>query len=134
MNIHVAYNEITEQIARKFMVRPVFTAVDEKTVEVSYKPVGFLPTISVRFHIEAMRKDIVCMTYDCAPATAMIISGLVAQLGKSIPGGLEIKTTEKRVNIYLQRFEKAEKMLEYLALSDIIFEQDAVNVKMAVCL
>ncbi|MGN1220107.1 MAG: hypothetical protein ACI4TU_04130, partial [Candidatus Cryptobacteroides sp.] len=61
-------------------------------------------------------------------------SGLVAQLEESIPSGLEIKTTEKRVNIYLQRFDKAEKMLEYLALSDIIFEQDAVNVKMAVCL
>lgn len=134
MNIHFSYKEITEQIARKFRVSPVFTTIDEKTVEVSYRPSVFLPHISVRFHIEAMRKDIVCMTYDCAPATAMIISGLVAQLENSIPSGLEIKTTEKRVNIYLQRFEKAEKLLEYLALSNITFEEDTVNVRMAVCL
>ena len=75
MNVQITYKEISEMIAGKFKVTPVIKAVDAKTVEVSYKPTGFFPNVCVRFHIEAMRRDIVCMTYDCAPATALIIGG-----------------------------------------------------------
>lgn len=75
MNVQITDKEIGDLIAGKYIVSPVFKTVDAKTVEVSYKPAGFFPNICVRFHIEAMRRDIVCMTYDCAPATALIIGG-----------------------------------------------------------
>ena len=99
MNVQITYKEISELIAGKFKVTPVIKAVDAKTVEVSYKPARFFPNICVRFHIEAMRRDIVCMTYDCALATALIIGGIVAHLEKAVPSGLEINTTDKRVNV-----------------------------------
>ena len=70
------------------------------------------------------------MTYDCSPAAAVIVSGLVAQFENRIPSQLEVNTTEKRVSIYPRRFEKLEKVLEYVSLSDIIFEQEAVNVQL----
>lgn len=130
MNILISYKEIIDQVAKKFIVIPVLQTIDEKTVEVSYKPARFIPNISVRFHIEATRNDLICMTYDCAPATAVIVSGLVARFENKIPSQFEINIAEKRVNIYPQRFEKLEKVLEYVSLSDLIFEQDAVNVKL----
>ena len=107
-------------------------AVDAKTVEVSYKPARFFPNICVRFHIEAMRRDIVCMTYDCALATALIIGGIVAHLEKAVPSGLEINTTDKRVNVYLQRFEQIEKALEHVSPSNISFEEEAMNVALTI--
>ena len=131
MNVQITYKEISELIAGKYNVSPVFKTVDAKTVEVSYKPAGLFPNICVRLHIEAMRRDIVCMTYDCAPATALIIGGIVAHLEKAVPSGLEINTTDKRVNVYLQRFEQIEKALEHVSLSNITFEEDAMNVALA---
>ena len=131
MNVQITYKEISELIAGKYNVSPVFKTVDAKTVEVSYKPAGFFPDICMRFHIEAMRRDIVCMTYDCAPATAKIIGGIVEHLEKAVPSGLEIKTTDKRVNVYLQRFEQIEKALEHVSLSNVTIEEDAMNVALA---
>ena len=132
MNVQITYKEIRNLIAGNYNVSPVFKAVDAKTVEVSYKPAGFFPNICVRFHIEAMRRDIVCMTYDCAPATALIIGGIVAHIEKAVPSGLEINTTDKRVNVYLQRFERIEKALEHVSLSNITFEEDALNVALTI--
>lgn len=132
MNVQITYKEISYLIAGKYNVSPVFKAVDAKTVEVSYKPTGFFPNICVRFHIEAMRRDIVCMTYDCAPATALIIGDIVAHLENAVPSGLEINTTDKRINVYLQRFEKIEEALEHVSLSNITFEEDAMNVALTI--
>lgn len=132
MNVQITYKELSDLIAGRFDVSPVFKTVDAKTVEVSYKPAGFFPNTCVRFHIEAMRRDIVCMTYDCAPATALIVGGIVAHLEKAVPSGLEINTTDKRVNVYLQRFEQIEEALEHVSLSNITIEEDAMNVALTI--
>ncbi len=132
MNAVITYKEIADFIEREFKIRPTFSAVDEKTVEVSYKLSTFLPEIAVKFHIEAMRKDVVCMSYDCGTAASLMIAGAVVYLEEKIPNGLEVNTTDKRVNIYPQRFKQAEKMLEYVALSDIAFEEDAVRIALSV--
>ncbi len=132
MNAVITYKEISDFIEREFKIRPTFSAVDEKTVEVSYKPSVFLPEIAVKFHIEAMRKDVVCMSYDCGTAASLLIAGAVAYLEEKIPDGIDVNTTDKRVNIYPQRFKQLEKVLEYVALSDIAFEEDAVRIALSV--
>ncbi len=131
MNAIITYNEISDFIKRTLKIRPMFTAVDEKTVEVSYNPSVFILEIAVKFHIEAMRKDVVCMSYDCGTAASLMIAGAVAYLEEKIPSGLEVNTTDKRVNIYPQRFKQLEKVLEYVALSDIAFEENAVNITLS---
>lgn len=91
-----------------------------------------MPTISVKFHIEAMRKDIVCLSYECGTPASLMIASVVAYLEEKIPSGIEVNTTDKRVNIYPQRFKQIEKVLEYVALSNITFENNAVNVSLLV--
>ena len=122
------YNELSELISNKTGIRPKFTTVDEKTFEVSCKPGVFMPTISVKFHIEAMRKDIVCLSYECGTPASLMIAGVVAYFEEKIPSGIEVNITDKRVNIYPQRFKQIEKALEYVALSNITFEENSVNV------
>ncbi len=131
MNAVFTHKEISDFIEREFKIRPMFSAVDEKTFEVSYKPSVFMPEIAVKFHIEAMRKDVVCMSYDCGTAASLMIAGAVTYLEEKIPDGLEVNTADKRVNIYPQRFKQLEKVLEYVALSDIAFEENAVNVTLS---
>lgn len=128
MNAIITYKEISDFIEKEFKIRPKFTTVDDKTFEVSYKPGVFMPTISVKFHIEAMRKDIVCLSYECGTPASLMIAGVVAYLEERIPSGIEVNTTDKRVNIYPQRFKQVEKTLEYVALSNITFEENSVNV------
>jgi len=87
-----------------------------------------MPTISVKFHIEAMRKDIVCLSYECGTPASLMIAGVVAYLEEKIPSGIEVNTTDKRVNIYPQRFKQIEKVLEYVVLSNITFEDNSAKV------
>ena len=128
MNAVITYKEISDFIEKEFKIRPKFTTVDERTLEVSYKPGVFMPTISVKFHIEAMRKDIVCMSYDCGTPASLMIAGVMAYLDEKIPSGIEVNTTDKRVNIYPLRFKQIEKVLEYVVLSNITFEDNSAKV------
>ena len=128
MNVVITYREILDFLEKEFKIRPDFTTIDEKTFEVSYKPGVFMPAISVQFHIEAMRKDIICMSYECGSAASLMIAGVITYLEEKMPSGISVDTTDKRVNIYLQRFKQIEKAMEYVALSNITFEGNSANV------
>ena len=131
MNAVITYKEISDFIEKKFKIRPKFTTIDDKTFEVSYKPGVFMPAISVKFHIEAMRKDIVCLSYECGMPASLMIAGVVAYLEEKIPSGIEVNTTDKCINIYPQLFKQVEKALEYVTLSNIVFKENAVNIELS---
>lgn len=128
MNAVITYKEISDFIEKKFKIRPKFTTIDDKTFEVTYKPGVFMPAISVKFHIEAIRKDILCLSYECGMPASLMIAGVVAYLEEKLPCGIEVNTTNKHVNIYPQRFKQIEKVLEYVALSNITFGENSFNV------
>jgi hypothetical protein len=130
MNAVITCKEISDFIEKEFKIRPKFTTVEEKTFEVSYKPGVFMPAISVKFHIEAMRKDIVCLSYECGTPASLMIAGVVEDHEEKIPSGIEVNTTDKRVNIYPQLFKQIENVLEHIALSNIIFENNSANVEL----
>ena len=132
MNAIITYKEISDFIEKKFKIRPTFTTVDEKTFEVSYKPGVFTPLIAIKFRVEAVSKDILCMSYECNTPASLMIAGAVAYLEEKIPSGIEVNTTDKRVNIYLQRFKQMEKVLEYVALSEILLGDDSVSVALSI--
>ncbi len=131
MNVVITYKEISDFIERKFRIHPQLTTVDGKTIDVSCKPGTFMPAISVRFHIEAMRKDVLCLSYECGAPVALMIAGVVAYLKERIPSGIEVNPTDKRLNLYLRRFGQIEKALEYVALSDIAFEENSAILELS---
>ena len=100
MNVAITYKEISDFLEKEFKVRPKFTTIDVKTFEVSYKPGVFMPVIAVKFRIEAMRKDIICLSYECGNPASLMIAGVVAYLEEKIPSGIEVNVADKRVNIY----------------------------------
>lgn len=132
MNIVISYKEISNFIEKKFKIYPKFATVDEKTIEVSYKSGVFMPPISVKLHIEAMRKDIICMSYDCGKPASLMIAGVVAYLEEKIPSGIEINTKDKRINVYPLRFNEVKNVSEIMTLSNIIFQEDSIIVELIV--
>lgn len=128
MNAIITYDEIQNLIRKKSKVCPNFTAVDNKTLKIGYKPSMFIPEINVSVHVETISKDLINLSYDCSVAVTMIVSGAVKFLESAIPGGIKINTDSKRIEIYPESFEKMAKVYKYMSLSDIAFTDDAVNV------
>ncbi|MCD8294478.1 MAG: hypothetical protein LUE27_04410 [Clostridia bacterium] len=116
---------------RRFIVRPVLKGVDENTIEIEYKPKKFLPKMSIRLHLEGCRQDVICVSYECSMPMAMIIAGTVAHLEDKIPAGIEIKSTEKRINLYVEQIEALQKILAYVSLKGISFMDDHVQLSLS---
>lgn len=130
MNAEITYKEFSDFIEEKFNICPKFTTVDEKTLEVSYKRRMFMPNISVKFHIDAMQKDIICMSYDCGKPVSLMIAGIVAYLEEKIPSGIEVNTADKRINVYLLRFEQLKNVCEHVSLANIAFQEQSIKMEL----
>lgn len=132
MDAVITYKEISDFIENEFKIRPKFITVDDKTFEVSYKPGMFMPTVSVKFHIDAMRKDIVCMSYNCGKPASLMIAGIVAYLEEKIPSGIEVNTADKRINVYPLRFERLENVCEHVSLTNIVFQENSIKIELTI--
>ena len=49
MNVLITYKEISDFIEQKFKIRPLFSSIDRRTLNVSYKPMAFIPSIDIKF-------------------------------------------------------------------------------------
>ena len=57
-----------------------------------------------------------------------MVGGVVTYFKQIIPDGVDVNTTTRQVNIYPQLIKQLNKALNYVALSDIVLEEDFVNV------
>lgn len=58
---------------------------------------------------------------------SLLIAGVVAHLQDRIPSGIEIRTTEKRINIHQENIEELKEVCEYAEISDISFDKNSLN-------
>ena len=128
MKVGITFTEISNIIEKKLNAHPTFTKLDDKTLEVSCKPKPYVPTISMKLHIEAVQDDTVSLSYDCNTAVSLMISGAVAYLEEKIPHAIEVNTTEKRVNLHPLQMKELEKVVEYVSVSDIEFDDNYMNI------
>ena len=128
MNVLIIYKEISDFIEQKFKIRPLFSSINRRTLNVSYKPMAFMPSIDIKFVIDEISGDSVSISYDCGAAAALMIAGVVTYLNENIPNGVDVNTTDRKVKIYPQQIEQVEKALEYVALSDITFDENSINI------
>lgn len=128
MNCVITYEEISDFIEQKFKIRLTFSSINRNTLKVSYKPVAIMPSIDIKFVINEISDDSVSISYDCGAAAALMIAGVVTYLNENIPNGVDVNTTNRKVKIYPQQIEQVEKALEYVALSDITFDENSINI------
>ena len=127
MKAQISYHEISEHLGKKYKVSTNFSYKDERTIEVNYRPAAFLPAIVIEIRVEGVRRDIVCLSYQCDAVATLIINGVMAYQEKHIPQGVEINTSSKRINLFLERIPQLKKALEYIELEDLCFDGDGIN-------
>ena len=89
MKVSVYYEEVSNYVEKHYLVRPSIKQVDDKTLSIEYTPHKFIPAISVAVRIEAMRKDVICMSYECSKAISLLISGAIAISKRRFPKALK---------------------------------------------
>ena len=124
MNIKVHYEEVANYVEKHYLIRTNFKRIDDKTLEVSCRMGRFVPSMALQIHIEAMRKDVVCLSYECGAGLAMLIAGAVECLGNKLPHGIEINPQEKRVNLFPDHVKEIRQSMEYVQLDGIYFRED----------
>lgn len=127
MKASIKFNEITGWIENKYKQKPEIVGVDEKNLEVRYKPAFFIPQMSIKLHIESIDKDCIRLSYDGSVGLPQIISAVVEIVKKNIPAGVEINTGNKTVTIHPQQIEKLEKALKFVTLSDVVFDNEGIK-------
>ena len=127
MKVSAFYEEISNFVEKHYSVRPSIKYVDEKSVEIGIKPALFIPTINLTLHIDAMRKEVICLSYHCSSAVALMVAGAAEFLEKMIPNGIEILTEDKRINVFPERVAEFSKVSTYLSLSSIQFNEKSVE-------
>ena len=128
MKVELSYEEIINYVEGNYFIRPQLVYIDERTIDVEYKPSKFLPAMSIRVHMDDYRKDVVCLSYECSAPMDMIISGAVGHLGNKIPQGIDVNTKDKRVVIYLDQIAILEKPLSYVELETISLCDDHIGI------
>ena len=112
------------------------SAIDEQTVKAEAKvnvKVPFLgeieKSIGVNVSVEKIEGNDVHLKYEGGMGTDMIIGGLLTFLS-STPA---MKMVEKRqgngIIVHLNEIKEAQKVLEMVELTDIVFQDNAMNVE-----
>ena len=128
MNIKVHYEEVANYVEKHYMIRPQLKRIDDKTLEVSCRMGRFVPPMALQIHIEAMRKDVVCLSYECGAGLAMLIAGAVECLGNKLPHGIEIKPEDKRINLFPDHVKEIRQIMEYAQLDGIQIHEDGLEI------
>ena len=132
MNISISYSEILNFVEKKFKVRPMLQKKTVSALVISYKPAAFLPTMSVDIAVDGIDGDAVLLSYDCNKAMSLMVAGVVAYLEEKIPTAVDVDTTARKIKLNLDKIDKLEAVLEYMALTDIAFADNEVIAKIQV--
>lgn len=127
MNVIVFFEEMLKYVWRYYFIRLQLKCVDDKTIEVRYCPGTFIPPVTLTLHIDAMRNNVVYMSYKCSTAVNMLILGALRHIGNNLPKCVEIDASERRINIYIERIDELKPILNYAQPEEMRFNMDGVE-------
>ena len=129
MKIYLSYEEVTTYVKSHYKVAPLLKRIDDKTIEVAFKPAKFLPAaISIQIKVEDVKDDVLCIAYKSGTAASLIIEKAIDKVGGKIPNGIEISTQDRRITLYLSQIEKTKKVMEHIRLENVYVNEDSLEV------
>ena len=142
MKIVLDYQEIQSLIKSKTGREIVLSAIDERTIKAEAKvsvKVPFLgeieKSIGVNVSVEKIEGNDVHLKYEGGMGTDMIIGGLLSFLSSTPAMKMVEKTQGNGIVVHLDEVEEARKVLDLVELTDIAFNDNAVDIegKLKVC-
>ena len=136
MNITIRFQEIQSLVKSKTGREIVLSAIDEQTVKAEAKvsvKVPFLgeikKSIGVNVSVEKIEGNNVHLKYEGGMGTDMIIGGLLTFLSSTPAMKMVEKTQGNGIVVHLNEIKEAQKVLEMVELTDIVFQDNAMNVE-----
>jgi hypothetical protein len=89
--------------------------------------IPFLPNVEALLKVTNVYSDKIELTYSCKPLMEIAIEKLLPKLISSLPENV-VKIDGKIITVNLYKIEKLEKVLEHLALSDIVINDEVIDI------
>ena len=136
MNITIRFQEIQSLVKSKTGREIVLSAIDEQTVKAEAKvsvKVPFLgeikKSIGVNVSVEKIEGNDVHLKYEGGMGTDMIIGGLLTFLSSTPAMKMVEKTQGNGIIVLLNEIKEAQKVLEMVELTNIIFQESGITVE-----
>lgn len=127
MNITLSFDELSDYLAKKYKVRPDFSFVNEKTIDIAYKPNRFIPAAHLQMRMESVSNESIILSYECSAPMALLIAGAIGHLENKIPAGISINTDKKTIHIQPLEIEPLKKPLSHIDLKEVVFTSNALQ-------
>lgn len=135
MKISINFSEIQNLVHSKTGREVVLSVVDERTVKAETKMSVKVPffgkiekSVGLNVTVEQIDGQNIYLKYDGGMGTDMIIGGLLTFLSSSSFQKMMERTHDNGIVVHLNAIEKAQKVLEIVALIDIAFQNESVVV------
>lgn len=128
MKLTVAYKEIENKVKEITKVSLSLSRENDKTLNVKYSSgIMLLPSIEISLIITAIYSNKIELTYSCKPLMEIAVEKLLPKLISNLPKGV-IEIENKTIKIDLEEIEQAKKVLKFLSLSDIVINNETIDV------
>lgn len=132
MKLTITYKEITTTLKDKAKVNLSISKYDERSLKVVYAAgIPFVPDIDIILTIVNVYSDKLELAYSCSPLVGKAVEKLLPKVTERLPGGV-VSINGKNVMINLAEVEQLEKVLKFLSLSDIVVNDNAIEVLLEV--
>ena len=128
MKLSITYKEIENKVKDLTKVSLSLSKVNENTLNVKYfSGMMFLPNIEISLIITAIYSNKIELTYSCKPLMEIAVEKLLPKLISNLPKGV-IEIENKTIKVDLEEIEQAKKVLKFLSLSDIVINDEIIEV------
>mgnify|MGYP003288918173 FL=1 len=128
MKLSVTYKEIENKVKEITKVSLSLSRENNKTLNIKYSSgIMLLPSIEISLIITAIYSNKIELTYNCKPLMEIAVEKLLPKLISNLPKGV-IEIENKTIKIDLEEIEQAKKVLKFLSLSDIVINDETIDV------
>lgn len=128
MKLSITYKEIENKVKDLAKVSLSLSKESANTLKIKYSSgVVLLPNVEISLIITVMYSDKVVFTYSCKPLMEFAVEKLLPKLISSLPEGI-IVIEGKTIKVDLAKIEKLEKVLTFFSLSDIVINEETIEV------
>lgn len=128
MKLSITYKEIENKVKEITKVSLSLSRENDKTLNVKYSSgIMLLPSIEISLIITAIYSNKIELTYNCKPLMEIAVEKLLPKLISNLPKGV-IEIENKTIKIDLEEIEQAKKVLKFLSLSDIVINDETIDV------
>jgi hypothetical protein len=128
MKLSVTYKEIENKVKELTKVSLSLSRKNDKTLNVRYSSgIMLLPNLEISLIITAIYHNKIELTYSCKPLMEIAVEKLLPKLISNLPKGV-IEIENKTIKVDLEEIEQAKKVLKFLSLSDILINNETIDI------